>query len=108
MKFETNDGVVGVHPLSKIVFARAALPALGSVKKIRVYTNANQWVEAIEFFDKDGVSKLKSTGSTFDTYQEVVLEEGERLLAIRSTLYGDNKNTSTAHCNMTLVIGRME
>ena len=107
MKFETNDGVVGVHPPSNIAFARAALPALDSVKKIRVYTSSNCFVEAIEFFDKDGVSKLKSTGRVFNTYQDVVLEEGERLLAIRSTLYDDHTN-STVHCNMTLVIGRME
>ena len=86
-----------------------ALPTLGSVKKIRVYTWENRWVEAIEFFDKDGVSKLKSTGREFDTYQDVVLEEGERLLAIRSTLYSDDLVwQSTMHCNMTLVIGRME
>jgi hypothetical protein len=85
------------------------LPALGSVKKIRVYTYTNQFVEAIEFFDKDGVSKLKSTGRDFDTYQDVVLEEGDRFLAIRSTLYSDASLwQSTMHCNMTLVIGRME
>jgi hypothetical protein len=108
LKFETNDGVVGVHPPSNVAFARAALPALGSVKKIRVYTNTNTFVEAIEFFDKDGVSKLKSTGRNFDTYQEVVLAEGERLLAIRSTLFSNDQTHSTVHCDMTLVIGRME
>lgn len=107
MKFETNDGVVGEHPPIEVAFVRAALPALGSVKKIRVYTYDNNFVEAIEFFDKDGVSKLKSTGRKFDTYQDVVLEEGERLLAIRSTLLDDSV-CSTTHCNMTLVIGRME
>jgi hypothetical protein len=108
LKFETSDGVIGEHPPSRYTFSRVALPADAVVKRIRVYTYEGSFIEAIEFFNKDGASILKTNGRKFDGEHEVVLEDGERLVAIRSTLM-DNKNIcGTVHCNMTLVIGRME
>ncbi len=108
LKFETSDGVVGEHPPNSRTFSRVALPANAVVKRIRVYTYNGSWIEAIEFFNKEEASILKTNGRRFDGEHEVVLEDGERLVAIRSTLMDDGTTNSTVHCNMTLVIGRME
>ena len=59
-KFETSNGAIGEHPPSSYNFTRVALPPLAVVKKIRVYTDNNQYVDAIEFFDKNRVSILKA------------------------------------------------
>ena len=39
---------------------------------------------------------------------EIVLEEGDRLVGIRSRLYNNDNNSGTRHCKMVFVIGRME
>ena len=39
---------------------------------------------------------------------EVYLEVGERLVGIRSRLFGDTPNKNAFHCNLVLVIGRIE
>ncbi len=99
--------MVGEHPPNSFTFSRVPLPADAVVKRIRVYTYEGRWIEAIELFNKDGASILKTNGRRFDGDHEVVLEDGERLVAIRSTLY-NNESNGTIHCNMTLVIGKME
>ncbi len=65
LKFETSDGVIGEHPPNRYTFSRVALPADAIVKRIRVYTYSGSWIEAIEFFNKDGASILKA-GKNFN------------------------------------------
>ena len=40
--------------------------------------------------------------------EEVQLQEGERLLQIKSKLYQNDTSHSAFHCNLVLVIGRQE
>ena len=48
LKFETKDGVVGVHPPNKYNFARVSInPSDALVKRICVYTHNNTHVVAI-------------------------------------------------------------
>ena len=48
LKFETKDGVVGVHPPNKYNFARVSInPCDALVKRICVYTRDNDYIVAI-------------------------------------------------------------
>ena len=40
--------------------------------------------------------------------EEVQLQEGERLLGIKSKLWDNTTTNSAYHCNLVLVIGRQE
>jgi len=42
------------------------------------------------------------------TEQEIPLEEGERLVGVRSKMFINDSTHSALHCNMVLIIGRME
>ena len=82
-------------------------PSDALVSKIRIYTPSDEGhIEAIEFFDINGISILKA-GRNFKNEKEVLLEEGERLIGIRSKLLDNGTRKGAVHCNMTLIIGRM-
>ncbi len=67
----------------------------------------NSYISGIQFFDK-GNDVILSAGIIGSAHHDAVLEVGERLIGIRSTLYSNDSRNGTIHCNMTLVVGKLE
>ncbi len=65
------------------------------------------YISGIQFFDKDN-DVILSAGIIGSIHHDAVLEVGERLIGIRSTLYSNDSRNGTIHCNMSLVVGRLE
>ena len=62
----------------------------------------------LKFYNKDNQCVLKA-GSADQAYnKEILLQEGEKLLGVRSTHYDDTDSNRAIHCNLVLVFGRME
>ncbi len=55
-------------------------------------------------FTKEGKSVL-DIGSKDHTKNEILLEEGERVVGLKSRLYNVNE---PEHCSLTFVIGKLE
>lgn len=106
-KFETKDGVVSLHSASSHIFKRLEVNPPGSIVAKIIVRYLETFVIGIKFLDKQGAMLLDAARSG-GSKQEIVLEEGERLLCVRSQISADNLDHSTRHCNMVLVIGRME
>ncbi len=80
------------------------------MRRIRVFTDTyfgSTYVCGIQFCDGRAVVVL-SAGLISKDFHEVTLEVGERLIGIRSTLYSNDNRNGTIHCNLKLVIGRIE
>lgn len=80
------------------------------IRRIRVHLDTyfgKSYVCGIEFFDKDNLLIL-SAGLITNTYKEAMLEIGERLVGVRSTLYSSDSRNGTIHCDLTLVVGKLE
>lgn len=107
MRFATRDGELGVLQPSQHTFVKQEIHPVGSVvAKIQVWCSAS-CIYGIRFFNKEGAIVLQS-GSCSNSVQEIPLQEGERLLAIKSKTYDNSASSNYHHCNMVLVIGRME
>ena len=64
-------------------------------------------IYGLKFFDRNDTCIL-SAGTMVYTMQEVILNEGERLVGVRSKMYDNSTKNSAYHCNLVLVIGRLE
>lgn len=85
LKFGTKDGVIGVQPKTTNVFARVAISPATPIAKIEVwYVNI---VHGIKFWNKEGVCTLSAGHTTTGTKQEILLQQGERLVGIKSKLH---------------------
>ena len=74
------------------------------IQKIQVWHN--NCIRGFKFYDHKNNVVLES-GSFGEAMKEVFLEEGERLLQIRSKHY-DNTGCKFYHCNLVLVFGKLE
>ena len=107
MRFATRDGDLGQQPLSSYSLAcKAVLQAGTQVDKIQVFHN--YYIYGLRFFDHAGACVLQAGYCGTDHYLvEIALEQGERLLAVKSRLY-DNGGNNTCHCNPVFVLGKLE
>lgn len=107
MRFATRDGGQGVQPLCAYSFFKSKIYPPGSfVAKIQVWNNGS-YLTGIRFFSKEGVCVLQS-GYCTGTVQDIPLQEGERLLAVKSKLVSNDPTSTGHHCNPIFVIGRLE
>ena len=107
MRFATRDGDLGQQPLPVYSLPCIVTQQPGSVVgKIQVYHSG--FMYGIRFLDRAGACVLQA-GSCPPSYtlQEIPLEQGERLLAVKSKTYNNGTN-NTLHCNPVFVIGRMQ
>lgn len=101
-----------MNPPSDWIFSKEATIPKGAaeVRRIRVFTDTyfgSSYVCGIRFFN-GWAGVVLSAGLISKDFQEVSLEVSERLIGIRSTLYSNDSRNGTIHCNMKLVIGRIE
>ena len=61
----------------------------------------------LKFLDKNNTCIL-NVGQMSGAMQEVILNEGERLVGVRSKMYDNGTTNSAYHCNLVLVIGKLE
>jgi len=106
-KFETQDGKVGDHPGSTRVgfFRKEISPKDSIVSKIQVCYHGN-YIQGFKFFTKDDTVVLEA-GIKLHDMQEVLLQDGESLLGVKSKLYDKSTSNNTAHCNLVLIIGKL-
>ncbi len=105
-KFETKDGAVSVHPNSTHQFLRLEIsPNDAKITRIEV-GHCNSCIRGFKFYSNDKVV-LEVVNFNY-SMKEVNLEAGERLVGVKSKLYDNTPEHSTAHCNLVLVIGKLE
>jgi hypothetical protein len=105
-KFETKDGAVSVHLNSAYQFERKEIsPKDAQITKIQVWHSDNH-IWGFKFYSNKNV--VYEVGDFNLQMKEVKLEAGERLVGVKSKLYDNTPNNSTTHCNLVLVIGRLE
>jgi hypothetical protein len=105
-KFEAKDGAISVHPHSTHRFKRKEIsPKDAPITKIQVW-HYSDFICGFKFYSND---KLVSEAGDFDAeMREVKLEAGERLVGVKSKLYDNTPGYTTHHCNLVLMIGRLE
>lgn len=75
------------------------------ISKITVYYDDS--IAGFKFFDKDGKCVLETEIISLDAnIEEIFLQEGERLLGVRSKSYNDGDYVAF-HCNMVFIFGKM-
>lgn len=99
--------MIGDQPTSKHTFVKLSMnPAGKEIAKIRVCSAG--YIFGIKFFDKDANCLLHAGEDNTGTTQDIDLEEGERLVGVKSTLWDNTAYNSAYHCNMVFIIGRLE
>ena len=108
MKFETKDGAIGAHPASKHSFVRLAInPPETAIALIKVWISPDR-IYGIQLIGKDGTVLVAAGACKSEKLQEIPLEDGERLIGIRSRQLKNEYEYGTRHCKMVFVIGKME
>ena len=79
-------------------------PVESEISKIQVWHS--DCIRGYKFFDKQSKVVLES-GYFTDSMTEVALEEGERLVQVKSKHY-DNSGDKNYHCNLVLVFAKLE
>lgn len=106
--FGSKDGSAGVIPNTNFKFTPVSIdPPTSIVNRINVnyYSNC---IAGLKFFRRDGKCVLEAGQQLAPNNWDITLQEGERLLGIRSTTYANNSDHNrTLHCNMIFVIGRL-
>ena len=103
----TKDGLVGEQRAGHNDQQKKMLnPVDCVIQKIQVWHSS--CILGFKFYDHKNNVVLES-GYFTDAMKEVFLEEGERLLQIRSKHYNNNDPGSKFyHCNLVLVFGKLE
>ncbi len=105
-KFETKDGAVSVHPNSAYQFVRKEIsPKDAPITKIQVWYS-NYDICGFKFYSNENVVKV--AGYFNFSMKEVKLEAGERLVGVKSKLKDNTPQNNTTHCNLVLLIGKLE
>ena len=108
LKFETKDGGIGTHPLSRHPFVRVAMKHPDtSIAMIKVWAAADR-IRGIQLIG-EGNEVLVNAGCTDGRkFEQFPLESGERLIGIKSRLLKNNDEDGTRHCKMVFIIGWLE
>ncbi len=105
-KFETKDGFMTEHPDYHLKYDLKRFEIDPSkYNKILIRFNSHS-IQGFRFLHNN--KTIFEVGEDrFGNSVEVTLEEGERLVGIRSKLYDDSTVNNTCHCNLVLVIGKL-
>ena len=99
MRFATRDGDQGQQQLTTY-----SLTCVSTLKPDTEYSKIQVWyssqLQGIRFFTKENVCVLQA-GYCTGSQQEIALQPGERLLAIKSRLYENNNTSNTLHWDDT-------
>lgn len=79
-------------------------PLDSEISKIQVWHD--DCIRGFKFYDKPKPKVVLETGYFTARMTEVVLEEGERLVQVRSNHYNDS-DSKCYHCNPVLVFGKL-
>ena len=66
------------------------------------------YISGFRLLNVNNVVICEEIANLNDKATDVVLEKGERLLGVKSKRYTDSGNDTLAHCNLVLVLGKME
>jgi len=106
MRFATRDGDEGQQQLSPY-----SLGIVATLKPDTEYSKIQVWygsyLQGIRFLTKENVCVLQA-GRCDGSQQEIALQPGERLLAVKSKLLDNYSTSNTLHCNPVFVLGRLE
>ncbi len=80
-------------------------PKDAPITKIQV-SHDGVWICGFKFYSNDKV--VLETGFVTREMKEVKLEEGERLIGVKSKIPVKTPAYNTLHCNLVLMIGRLE
>ncbi len=95
-----------MHPNSNKKFKRKKIsPKDTSITKIQVW-HGDHYIFGFKFYSNENV--VLEVGYFFKEMKEVKLETGERLVGVKSKLCDNIPNDNTVHCNLVLVIGKLE
>jgi hypothetical protein len=95
-----------VHPNSTYQFKRKEIsPKDAPITKIQVW-HSDSFIRGLKFYSNDKV--VLEAGHFEYEMKEVKLEAGERLVGVKSKFYDKSPLGNTLHCNLVLVIGRLE
>lgn len=99
---------MSVHPFAESLLKEKFEIKNNDIAKIEVWADGYLW--GIKFFDKKGTCFLNAGTTTDDKKKkpDIVLQEGERLVGIRSKLYNKTDDLDALHCNPVFVLGRLE
>ncbi len=95
-----------MHQNSTYQFLRKEIsPKDAPITRIHVWCD-HDCIYGFKFFSNENV--VLEVGYFDYTMKEVKLEAGERLVGVKSKLYDNTPHNNTAHCNLVLIIGRLE
>ena len=78
-----------------------------ALKRIQVFHHGS-WISGFKFFDRNNQILLEYVYRSVDKITEIVLQDGEQLLGVRSQRWAQSDEDSLAHCNLTLIFGFQE
>ncbi len=95
-----------MHPNSAHQFERKEIsPKDAPITKIQVW-HSDYYIRGFKFYSND---KVVLEAGDFDySMKEVNLEAGERLVGVKSKLLDNTTLCNTVHCNLVLVLGKLE
>ncbi len=95
-----------MHPNSTVQFVKKEIsPKDAPITKIEVF-HGDKHICGFKFYSNDKV--VLEVGYLNAIRKEVTLEAGERLVGVKSKLYNNTPNDNTVHCNLVMVIGKLE
>ncbi len=95
-----------MHPNSTGQFERKEIsPKDAPITKIQVW-HSDSNTRGFKFYSND--KKILEVGSFSTEMKEVNLEVGERLFGVKSKLLNNTPVDNTVHCNLVLVLGKLE
>ena len=96
-----------MHPNSTHHFERKEIsPEDAPITKIKV-CHGDSFIRGFKFYSNDKVV-LEVGDFSYGEMKEVNLEAGERLVGVKSKLYDNTPENNTIHCNLVLLIGKLE
>lgn len=64
-------------------------PLEAIIRKVIMFGDSDSEIRGFQFFDKDGLKLLEAGKFSCDIKKEVILQEKERLVGVKSNLRGD-------------------
>ncbi len=96
-----------MHKNSTLEFTRKEIsPKDAKITKLQVW-HSTYYIWGFKFYNNDKVV-LEAGHFSYGEIEEVNLEAGERLVGVKYELFDNPRDFKTYHCNLVLVIGKLE
>ncbi len=96
-----------MHPNSDLQLERKEIsPKDAQITKIQIW-HSDYEIYGFKFYSNEK-KVLEAGDDYYDFLKEVNLEAGERLVGVKSKLGDNSLGLDTLHCNLVLLIGKLE